>query len=623
MPKKIVVYSPSRFTQDVWLPALWCQSKTYYEKHGQHAAEWEWIPCLADLYGDDYEKIKNFLLDINPDVFAVSLYVWNYWIGHDIAKWVKQQWPNCVVITGGPHQYFKHDMQWFKKYPYIDASLPGDSYGELCLQELLDSLNESVIDYESITNLCYPYGKSRILRHSAKTLTLQTKKQFDYNWPSFAMQKNHVDYFVDHARKINPRCKILAVLETTRGCPYGCTYCDWGGGINTTVIKKSIESVKKDIELLKTYKLRYLYIADANFGIFGERDIAIMKLLTDCNQLGSNLKLGYGGFAKTENKIDYIKQILELDIKHEMSNAKEIKLSMQSLNPDVLQNIDRKNINLDVQLAKFSNLAGNKKLPIYVEMILGLPGMNLHKFYQELDELGAHRLSVMWFEWLLLPEAPAYSHNYRKQFGIKTINKTHGWVFNEIGSDREIVIETNTYSSDDYLEMLLATGLYHAVIQGGMFDRSISWINKKKNVGIGTIVSVLLKHMPDKQQLFAQWHEIVNNPAQAAQLILPNGKPIYAGFYYSMMAFLDENKFLKTISNILESEFKCPTKLLEYDQARAITWSNCNTKTAWLDFNVNNNTVDAFNTVLEQFINYKNSGRILKAKQRWFDFSLL
>jgi hypothetical protein len=115
----------------------------------------------------------------------------------------------------------------------------------------------------------------------------------------------------------------------------------------------------------------------------------------------------------------------------------------------------------------------------------------------------------------------------------------------------------------------------------------------------------------------------VNNPAQAAQLILPNGKPIYAGFYYSMMAFLDENKFLKTISNILESEFKCPTKLLEYDQARAITWSNCNTKTAWLDFNVNNNTVDAFNTVLEQFINYKNSGRILKAKQRWFDFSLL
>lgn len=607
MPKKIVVYSPSKFTQDIWLPALWCQSKTYYERHGQRVAEWEWVPCLADLYGDNYEQIKSFLIDVKPDVFAVSLYVWNYWIGHNIAKWVKEQWPNCIVITGGPHQYFKHNTQWFKKYPYIDASLPGDSYGELCLQELLDSFNDSVINYESITNLCYPHGRTRMPKYSTKTLSSQTKKQFDYNWPSFADQKNHVDYFVDHARKINPGCKILSVLETTRGCPYGCTYCDWGGGINTTVIKKSIESVKKDIELLKTYRLRYLYIADANFGIFGDRDIAVMRLLTDCKQLGSNIKLGYGGFAKTENKIDYIKQILELDIKHGMSNAKEIKLSMQSLDPDVLKNIDRKNINLDVQLAKFSSLGGNKKLPIYVEMILGLPGMNMHKFYQELDTLGAHRLSVMWFEWLLLPEAPAYSHNYRKQFGIRTINKTHGWVYNEIGSNRDIVVETNTYTSNDYLEMLLATGLYHAMVQGGVFNRSVDWINKKKNAGIGTIVSVLLKHMPGKQELLAQWHLIINNPAQAAQIRLPNGRSIYAGFYYSMMAFLDENMFLKTIADILAREFGCPPKLLAHDRACAITQTNYS-------------NVDAFDAVLEQFINYKNSGSILKAKKRWFNF---
>jgi hypothetical protein len=171
--------------------------------------------------------------------------------------------------------------------------------------------------------------------------------------------------------------------------------------------------------------------------------------------------------------------------------------------------------------------------------------------------------------------------------------------------------------------MLLATGLYHAMVQGGVFNRSVNWINKKKNVGIGTIVSVMLKHMPGKQELLTQWQLIINNPAQAAHLTLPNGRSIYAGFYYSMMAFLDENMFLKTIADILESEFKCPTKLLEYDRARAITKSNCNTKTARLDFNVNNGSVNTFDTVLEKFINYKNSGRILKAKRRWVDFFLL
>jgi hypothetical protein len=35
MKKTVVVYSPSRFQNEVWLPALWSQAKTYYEKHGK------------------------------------------------------------------------------------------------------------------------------------------------------------------------------------------------------------------------------------------------------------------------------------------------------------------------------------------------------------------------------------------------------------------------------------------------------------------------------------------------------------------------------------------------------------------------------------------------------------
>lgn len=608
MTKKIVVYSPLRFKQEVWLPALWSQAKTYYELHGSKVDQWHWIPCIADLYSNDYSSVKNFLHQIEPDIFAVSLYVWNYWMGHHIAQWVKQQWPNCLVITGGPHQYFKHDVHWFKNHPYIDASLPGECYGELCLLEILDNFVAGHVDFDQVTDICYPSKGARTPVYSKKTSSIKTKKLFDYDWPSFADQRHTIDYFVQQAKAITPDCKLLSILETTRGCPYGCTYCDWGGGINTAVIKKSLKAVQQDIELLHTYNLSYLYLADANFGIFGDRDVAIMQYITDHSvKHSSNTKLGYGGFAKTENKIDYIKKILELDLQHGMSNAKAIKLSMQSLDPEVLQNIDRKNINLDVQLAKFRSITSAKKLPIYIEMILGLPGMNLQKFYHELDTLGAHNLSVMWFEWLLLPEAPAYSHSYRTRFGIKTINKTHGWVFDELGSNRDIVIETNTYSSDDYLEMLLATSLYHAVIQGGMFDSSISWINKQKHIGIGKIVSVVVKHMPDRFELLSQWQQIVTDPALPAQLRLPDGTPIYAGFYYSMMAFLDENKFLETIAGILTREFQCPLHLLNHDQACAITKSGCNIK---------------FDTVLEQFINYKNSGRILKAKHRWFEFFL-
>ena len=101
MKKNIVVYSPSRFSNEVWLPVLWAQAKTYYERNGKNTDQWNWAPCTADIYSDDLNKVKITLGHIEPDVFAVSLYVWNYNIGHKIAQWVKQQWPKCRGIQSG------------------------------------------------------------------------------------------------------------------------------------------------------------------------------------------------------------------------------------------------------------------------------------------------------------------------------------------------------------------------------------------------------------------------------------------------------------------------------------------------------------------------------------------
>ena len=86
MTRTIVVYNPSRFENEVWLPALWSQAKTYYEKHGQKQDHWSWAPCIADIHSDDFEKIKLILDHAQPDVFAVSLYVWNYRIANQVTS---------------------------------------------------------------------------------------------------------------------------------------------------------------------------------------------------------------------------------------------------------------------------------------------------------------------------------------------------------------------------------------------------------------------------------------------------------------------------------------------------------------------------------------------------------
>lgn len=617
MTRTIVVYSPSRFDNEVWLPALWCQAKTYYEKHGKKQDQWHWASCQADIWSNDFEKIKLILGHAEPDVFAVSLYVWNYAMGHRVAEWVKQRWPRCFVITGGPHQYFKHDVNWFQNHPYIDASLPGDCYGELCIQQLLDNLDEhGNLDYNTVSDLCYPQGKSKLPTYSKQRSTVSIKKSFDYNWPSFADQKVYIDNFVNYAKSNVHDCKILSILETTRGCPYGCVYCDWGGGINTAVIKKDIELVQQDLKLLCSYDLKYLYIADANLGIFGDRDVEIIKNLVNYRaQYQTNIKIGYGGFAKTPNKLSYIKQILELDVANHLSNSKEIKISMQSLDEGVLKNIDRKNIDLESQLREFEPLAKKQKLPLYVEMILGLPGQTLEKFYRELDILGKNKLSVMWFEWLLLPEAPAYDREYQEKFSLNTVTKKKGWAWNESNSERNIVIQTFSYTSRDYLEMLLSSSLYHMFVQGGLYRDSFNWI-QQQGISTGQIIQTVYQHLSKNFDFTDQWRKILTDSDKSCHFTLPDARTVYVGYYFAMLAFVDSTKFLSLLDQCFEENFNCSKKILQQDRQRTITLDNANTKTWRLDYTVAPPGVDVVDAVLKQFVNYSNSRQILRAKNR-------
>lgn len=628
MKKNIVVYSPSRFANEVWLPVLWAQAKTYYERNGQCIDSWNWAPCTADIYSNDLEKVKITLGHIKPDVFAVSLYVWNCNIGHEIAQWVKQQWPKCIVVTGGPHQYFKYDNDWFVKYPYIDASLPGENSGELCLQQILDNVDDdNNIDWNLVTDVCYPHKTSRHAVRSKKISAAKDKQDFDYNWSVFDRQFEYLKNFSMLAKTVDPSMKILSIIETTRGCPYGCTYCDWGGGINTKVLKKPIEVVKQDIDALCQLNLHFLYFADANFGIFGNRDVAILQYLAD-KRLSTLqfFNLGYGGFAKTENKLSFIAQILKIDIQHRLSLLSEIKLSLQSLDPEVLKIIDRKNVSLVKQMAMLKKITPwYKKLPIYVELIYGLPGMNLEKFYQELNFLGSKRLSIQWYPWILLPEAPAYSREYRSQYQLQTLTKTSGWwtIENETNNLNEIVVESFSYTKDQYLEMLLSSSLYKLFVQGGYLRNFTQWLYRHQQIPLGQLIqSIYQEFLPTTEFLdpvVDAWHQEILQDSTAGCFVNIQNQNVYLGLYLVAIAFLYHKEFTLKLVDWAKKKYNCPDWVFATDLKLAIHKDNFGSKTCGLVrynydkkfFKIENN----LKKMLFMFVQFAHSGQAIRGQR--------
>jgi hypothetical protein len=335
-------------------------------------------------------------------------------------------------------------------------------------------------------------------------------------------------------------------------------------------------------------------------GIFGDRDLEIIRMLSKLRNENKQLfSIGSGGFAKTDKKLPTIREIIKIGLENNFDSGRNFKLSMQSLDLTVLKNIDRKNINLESMIETLAPLAKKYKKSFEVELILGLPGITLEKFYYEMDILNRFKLSGRWYEWLLLPEAPAYGPEYRTQYGIKTAIKNNGWAFAEPSAAMEIVVESHSYTKKDYLEMLLATSIYHAIIQGGLYIDSVNWIMKTHSVGLGQIIKEI--HNQFYQDHFLHdWNSILNDPEKNCFFNVAGTHQVSVGLYFAAVAFVDPT-FVEELKQFLHNKYNCPIKLLTQEQKNLS--------------NITNST-QSLEKVIQEFNLYKQN--ILKKQNKLF-----
>ena len=69
-----------------------------------------------------------------PHVMMLSSYVWNWEYNKVLAKLIKDKYPDCLTITGGPN-VDKRDKEFFEKYPMFDIAVMGE--GEQASKEIL------------------------------------------------------------------------------------------------------------------------------------------------------------------------------------------------------------------------------------------------------------------------------------------------------------------------------------------------------------------------------------------------------------------------------------------------------------------------------------------------------
>ncbi len=401
-----------------------------------------------------------------PKVMGFSNYIWNTEYNKALAKKVKEKYPECIIIFGGHN--VPPDTEFLEKYDYIDFLIHGE--GEEAFKGILLELIKDEPDFYGVSNISFRTADGGYFTTEEKVLD-----RTDYPSP-------YLTGVFDGIIRDNPDMQLDAILETSRGCPRNCAYCDWGC-TNSKVKLFPLERVLQEIEWFSENKVAFLWGADANFGAY-ERDELIVDKLIEVRE-----KTGYPERIRTNYAKNRHEAVFSINRKLEKYGlSKEgATLSFQSLNPETLEAIGRKNMSLD-KFRDIMQMYRSEGVTTYSELILGLPCETYDSFCRgigSLLEAGQHRL-INVYNCEILPNSPMAQKSYLEKYGIKTSEviflTSHSKADAEITEKTKYVVGTASMNSEEWIRANIFACFEKSLHHYGILRSFAIYLHYEKNI---------------------------------------------------------------------------------------------------------------------------------------------
>lgn len=333
-----------------------------------------------------------------PGLLLCSNYMWTREANLEASAQAKAHFPDMQIVHGGPDtpNYDHSCQQFLAKQPAIDYVVFGE--GEQTILELAQHLAHTSSPPTDVPGLAF-LNQGQFIKTAARQRS-QDPNQFPSPFLSGVFDK------------LKWQDWNAVSLETSRGCPYGCTFCDWGSATLQKMRKFDLERLRGEVQWMAERKLGKLWIADSNFGIF-ERDRDIARMICD-------IKTEYGyprqiitNYAK--NTKDHLVDIIEMLVEHGLVSTGIV--SMQTRDPATLKAIRRSNIR-NSEYDKLRATFEAKKLPLSTQLMIGLPGSTRESFKADLRFFFHQNIDVQLFRTVVLPNSPMADPKYVEEYGL-------------------------------------------------------------------------------------------------------------------------------------------------------------------------------------------------------------
>lgn len=361
-----------------------------------------------------------------PGVWLFSNYVWSVDYNLQLSALLKRVDPRNLTLHGGPSapKYEDACRRFMQQHAHVDIVVRGA--GEDTLVHVLETLAgqpefAALAQVPGITFHADGPARRQLVR------TPERMRPTDLDQLPSPYLTGMFDHYGGQV--------VAAILESNRGCPFACTFCDWGSATQEKIRRFDLDRVKAEIDWIGRHRIRVLWIADANFGIF-PRDIEIAQHIADTRARHGWPREVVVNYPK--NATEKIAQIVKIFVRAGICGQGIV--SIQTTDATTLKVIRRDNIKTR-KYDELGDIFRHENLPLSTDLMIGLPGSTVQSFKGDLQYYFDDDVGVKAYRTELLPNSPMADPAYLLENAIRV-------------DERRFLISTSSYTEADLAEML-------------------------------------------------------------------------------------------------------------------------------------------------------------------------
>jgi len=399
-----------------------------------------------------------------PAIIGFSNYAWSFQLTLSFARRIKDQFPNTVTVFGGPNYPTTPDAQerFLKAHPAIDFHVDGE--GEEAFLKLYHALEGTGFDAEALKRRKQELPSIQYLCKDKLVSGPQLPRLTDLEKIPSPYTNGLMDTFFEE--------RLTPILQMSRGCPYSCTFCHDGIDYMRKVRRFSLQRILDEIDYVREHRTSAeVVFADLNFGMFRDDEIVAGHFHKIREECGWPISIF---FTTAKNHKDALVRIAD-----DLGEAVYLAASVQSTDPEVLANVKRTNISLDV-LAETAQAVSRKGSGSISEIILCLPGDSAEKHMKSVfDVMDIGIKEIRLYQFILLSGTEAADRNSYSNYGYETRFRVLPRCYGQydiqgrkvnVYETHEICVANNTMPYEDYLfcrKFDFAVSIFN---NGGLFD---------------------------------------------------------------------------------------------------------------------------------------------------------